>query len=620
MVWSPDTPPSPSTPEGVYTPIWQALFANIQVGDWVRFEGEFNDTNGAEKRDYEVVALDTVNLTMSLQNTEPEFTLADIYTMAAGSPGVTSISFLRTVRGRQDQANAAGDYFDGTAQGIPFAVEILNATPSRITLAESLPPLSGMTNTLGNLIRGIPFRNSDADYDLRRRASTGFTGQVLVSYQAQRTDLSLEGLIDIGDQQDIEDRLGLIHPDNPLALMADMVTRSGLTSGNRVFFALATDGPTLSDFQAALDTLETEEVYFVVPATQDRAIIDAFWSHVESQSLPENKHERVLIASTPIKVQDLVAPAADNDPIPTGDIGAGTPDVLELTPGSATLALIKPGMLVSVLASADVNAAVVDTQRVKDVNSSTGDVTMLDVFDADATGNGVYFKVETFPRTKQQQAEYWRDEAASFNSERVSLLRPGEVQITYTDKTGSRPRDLDVRVPTHYAAAAFAGLCSSLPPQNPLTNVPLPGINRLFQSNNYFTPDQLDTIAEGGSNILIQSTRNAAVTSRHQLTTNMASLEERELSIRKAIDYAAKFFRGSFRPYIGNHNITRELLTQLRGIAESIIRGLVDERVMLDGSRLERLYQDPDQLDSVIVEVSLQVPYPINRIIVKLFF
>jgi hypothetical protein len=149
--------------------------------------------------------------------------------------------------------------------------------------------------------------------------------------------------------------------------------------------------------------------------------------------------------------------------------------------------------------------------------------------------------------------------------------------------------------------------------------VPIPGINRLYHSNTYFTPDMMNTIAEGGNCLLVQDTINAAPYSRHQLTTDMTSLITREFSIIKNVDFVSKYIRRSLKPYIGNKNITEEYLTQLRGICESIIRGLVAGENLLQGTTLEELSQNPDEPDSVIVKIGLKVPYPANKIYVTLY-
>lgn len=606
--------------DGKDTQAWQDALGVIEVGDWMRFTGDFGaGTN--EVRDYKIVAIDLADSEVQLQNSDLGGTGTFTLDSGAGSwPDVDTIEFLRPVKGRQDATDRSGDYVVGTAQGVPFAIEILSVQPGVIELAEDLPALSTSVNTPFQIIRGIPFRNNDVSYDLTRRITDGFSGDILASYQAERSDLALEGLIDIGDQKDIENKLGVIHPDNPIALMADMVTRSGLSTSNKVFFARAVSSDTLSGYQEALDDLETEDVYYLVPASQDKAVIDVFKAHVAAQSQPENKHERVLLASTAIATFDTIIPSSDNVAVPQGTITALNPDRISTSsPSDIDWGSVKPGMVVKVLASQDVDATVVEERRISEVNAASGYATVLSDFSTDLVGT-VWFKIDTFPRTRLQQAEEWRDEAKAYGDKRLMLIRPDEVEITYTDKTGVRPRDLDIRVPSYYACAVFAGLASSLPPQQPMTNMPVPGINELFHSNGYFTPDQLNTIAEGGNNILIQPTRNASPQSRHQQTTDVSTIETREFSIVRIVDFVSKFFRNSLRPYIGKHNITSELLTQLRGTCEAILRTLVDDSVLRQGSRLMALFQDPDQPDSIIVEVSLNVPYPVNRIVVRLFF
>lgn len=616
-VWfTPGDPGNPSILTGINLPLWRKVFEATQIGDWVRFTGDFG-SGTVELRDYKIVDMDAADYEIRLQNSD--FGGSGTFTLDLGAvswPDITSIQFLRVARGRQDQANAAGDFLTGVAQNVPFQIEILKAIPGYIELAEELPPLSGIVNTVCSLERGIPFRNAEASYDLRRRIASGFSGDVLVSYTAQRLDLPLDGLIDIGDQSDIESKLGTIHPNNPLALMADIAARSGLTSGGRVFFALATTGDTLADYNAALETLKIDETYYIVPATQDPAILSAFKSHVLAQSEPEQKHERFLIASTALPISDLIVPPVTTDPIPTGTISGGIPARLTLTANDANLGRMQPGMVVKILASGAIDAAIVETHRIRDVNLGAGYATMLDDFTSTGT---VYFRVDTYPRTKLQQAEAWRDEAKAYASKRCMLVRPAECEITYTDKTGPTPVDLDIRVPAYYACAAVAGQSAMLPASQPMTNAPIPGINKVFYSSEYFTPDQLNTIAEGGNCILFQPTRNVSPTIRHQLTTDPTSLETQEFSITKAVDFSAYYFRNSLRQFIGKHNITREVLTQLRGVSEGILKSLIGGGIMLPGTRLEALYQDPDQLDSVVVEVGLVVPYPLNRITVKLY-
>jgi hypothetical protein len=620
-VWfSPGDPGDPADLTGRNLVLWRTALQTAQVGDWVRFAGDFGGGTAAI-RDFKILAIDTTDWEIQLQN--PDLTGTGVFTLdkLAGTwPDITSIKFLRVARGRQDQANAAGDYLTGSAQGVPFNIEILKATPGYVELAAVIPTLSAVTNTSSQLMRGIPFRGAEASYDIVRRITEGFSGAVQVSYKATRTDLGLGGLIDIASQAEIKEKLGVIHPDNPIALMADMVTRSGLTSGSTVFYAMVTDDDTLASHQAAIDALTMYDVHKLVPATDDPEIIDLYIGHVLVQSQPENKHERTLYCSPRLPFYDQIIPADDVTPIPQGTVSGtyhdriGTTDPLAIDWGA-----VRPGMVVKILASNAVGAAVTEEHRIREVNSALGYAVMLDEFSTALHGASVYFRIDTAIRGKSQLAEYMRDEAKSIGESRVRIVRPDEGQISYTDETETRPTDKTITVPGYFLAAAVAGKKATLKPQLPMTNVPIPGIARLSHSNDYFTPDQLNTIAEGGNALLIQSNRNAAPYLRHQLTSDMSAIETQEWSLGDAIDYAAAYLREILRPYIGKHVINSELLTQLRGICEAALRALKDDGVILPESSLDSLMQDPDRPDGIIIEISCQVPYPCNKITVKLY-
>ena len=586
---------------------WNALVAASKLGDFLRVSG---DGTAAANGDFKIIARNTTSNTLTVVR------LGQTATGVAVATGGGSAAFnlLRVLRGRSDETNAAGDFVAMTIGGVLTEFEVEYATPKTVNVTSTISGLTGATTV--NARRGLPFRGSLASYDLVKRLTSGFHGNVLVSYEAARTDLSLNGLIVIGGEEDILANIGTIHPSNPLALMCDMVTRSGLTDGRRVFYALATDDNTLASYQAALNTLESEDVYYVVPATQDKAVISLFKTHVDSQSQPENKHERVLFASTGITSFEQVIPATGSTWPSDGQVNSGNNAIF--SSASIDWTLVSAGDVIKVLASAAADAAVVEERRILSVDVGNDRATCLEEFTT-TPAVSQYFRIDSFPLTKAEQAEDWRDYANSLGDQRVLLVRPDKVQITYTDTTGPVRQDKQIVVPSYYLAATFAGQCSSLPPQQPMTNMPVSGIDRLFNSNAYFTPDQLNTIAEGGNCLFVQDTRTSAPYSRHQLTTNMESLLTRELSIVKNVDFAAKFIRRSLRKYVGNKNITTEYLTQLRGIAESLVRALVNAESMLRDSKLEALYQDADQPDSVIVKIALQVPYPANKIFVTLF-
>lgn len=623
VVFAPAVPGTDEENTGRDTPKWINLFSKVVVGDWLRFTGNMGGGSPVV-RDFKITAIDTVNRSVTLHNPDAAGTGIPAYVLQTGTPDVTEIVALKVMRGADDELSAAGDFITGAALSIPFNVEVRNARPGFIELVDSFPDASPSVDTAITVRRGVPFRGATCLYDLVKRISSDYTANVLVSYQAARQDLPLNGLMEIYDQRSIEEQIGMIHPDNPLALMADMVTRSGLTDGNRAFYALATNDNTLEAYEEALDVLVSNEVYFLVPATQDLAALSIFKSHVEVQSQPKNKHERVVLASTPLITFSRQIPLLDDDPMPLGTVDLLNRKVF--TSAVADWTMVNPGDVLKIMSSSDQGTAIkLAEYRIHSVSVETQSCTVLNTISSDYYDAPQYFRIDTFPFTRADQAEDWRDYALSMKPMeadqpgRVMIVRPDVMELTYTDKTGAFARDRDIIVPMYYGCAVYAGMASALPPQQPMTNVPIPGINRLLHSNFYFKPDQLNTIAEGGNNIFVQTTRYSLPYSRHQLMCNMQSILTREFSIVKLVDFCAKYIRNSLRPYVGNHNITDEFLTQLRGITESIIRALVQSGVLLQGTTLDSLYQDPDEPDAVIIEISLRVPYPCNKIHVKLY-
>jgi hypothetical protein len=99
----------------------------------------------------------------------------------------------------------------------------------------------------------------------------------------------------------------------------------------------------------------------------------------------------------------------------------------------------------------------------------------------------------------------------------------------------------------------------------------------------------------------------------------MLSTITREWSITKIVDYTAKFVRNSLQPFIGNRNITREYITQVRGSCEAILNALKRANILMANSRVLSVRQNPDEPDSLLIEILLDPPYPANRIYVTLY-
>lgn len=219
----------------------------------------------------------------------------------------------------------------------------------------------------------------------------------------------------------------------------------------------------------------------------------------------------------------------------------------------------------------------------------------------------VYYRVETPVITnKYILARFYRDISKGYADRRMSHIFAPAIGIS-DDNSTITP------VPGYYFACAYAGSTQSDAPQRGFTNKSFPGFARVFYTNDYFTEAQMDIIAEGGTTIVTQYNTKAPLQVRHQLTTDMTSIETREYSVTKNVDHMAKTARASFRPYIGRFLINSETLGILYKLGAALVERWKNRGQLLSGS-VDQFQVDPTQADRVIACFKLKVPIPLNFI------
>lgn len=100
---------------------------------------------------------------------------------------------------------------------------------------------------------------------------------------------------------------------------------------------------------------------------------------------------------------------------------------------------------------------------------------------------------------------------------------------------------------------------------------------------------------------------------RHQLSTDMSSAENREISILACKDYASKTIRNVCETYIGPYNITADTISRIRGSVSSKLADLQSEGYILEGELIS-LEQDVNNPDCLLISLRIKVPYPCNYI------
>ena len=154
-------------------------------------------------------------------------------------------------------------------------------------------------------------------------------------------------------------------------------------------------------------------------------------------------------------------------------------------------------------------------------------------------------------------------------------------------------------------------------PAQPFTNFPMVAFTAPIGSSDLFTEPQMATAASGGVYWVIQDVEGGALTSRHQLTTDVTGLKTRELSIVKSVDYVAKIVRNQIKSMIGKNNITPGLIDTISISIQSALYATIG--VAVASASLTKIGVSSESKDTVACEVAVVPFYPANVIKITIF-
>jgi hypothetical protein len=460
------------------------------------------------------------------------------------------------------------------------------------------------------------------------------TGSLIIAYNALRLDVSPAasnpGLLNVDDTDDLETALSPINTDNPLALMlyfmlinAPGVTVTGI--GVDGVDSSNPDGTPLA-YSKALAFLESEEVYALAPASQDPIVHQLFVAHVDDQSDPDAKGERIVFINPEMPGEGLPELAL------SGTDGDSTAVTNEFDTKVASIAAdvlaagVDPVGTIPVTEGLYLDIASDDLKY--NISSISGTKVTIRVSFAPGENDDSFYSTDNLPDDLisetfsinvrgtdlvdsngdpdyQEISEVYQGLGASYSNRRVIMVAPETV--------GAVIDSVEQRIPGYYLCSAIAGMVGQQPPQQGFTNYPIAGFTRPFGSNDVFTQRQMNIGAAGGTYWVTQEVAGGALTARHQLTTDLTSIETRELSITKVVDFTAKFMRAGLRNFIGKFNITQPFLDTLSTVVQGQLSFLSESGVLVGGD-LNNIIQDSDAPDTVLIDVTLDVPYPCNYI------
>lgn len=458
------------------------------------------------------------------------------------------------------------------------------------------------------------------------------TASVFVSYRALRVDVSAAAtgatLLEVSSLDDIETKLGAVSVENPLALAASFAILNSPTYPIKVLGVSDTSASkpngTLEAYVEALEFLEGYDVYAIVVLTQDPTVHSLLQAHVDALSLPANKSERIGLFNQQMPVYakaTVVASGVDGNT----DASFTSSALAEFSASvDFTAAGVQAGDLLVVSAissSADspdaVNGTIGPLYGINILAVKPGDdfVLQLDGTQAGVSGDwdslvDVSFTVYRAGVAISQpadQAEQIAKVGEGIADRRMFHIWPDEATA---DVGGS-----EQIIPGFHVASAWGGKVSAVAPAQGLTNTTVVGFTGLRHSNGYFSRAQLDRMAGGGTFIAVQDSPASPIRCRHQLSTDVTTVQKREMSITKVVDYVSKIYRTALSSHVGKFNITQSYLDALTMIIHGLNRSVIESGVVRD-AKLVELAVDDLQPDKINVKVAVLVLYPANYIVV----
>lgn len=483
---------------------------------------------------------------------------------------------------------------------------------------------------LRNVSTGIPYAINETNVG------------VYIEYKALRKDVtsaaSDPGLLSFGSVTELEASIGPISTENPLALGAYlcMLNSPGITISCLGVDESTDAAPlgTVDSYLRALEFIESKEVYSIAPMTDDPYIQQLVSTHVQSLSQPSERGERIALLwkPTPTREVDTSIQGGSGEGTQTGINGQlrtesnHSSDII--TAGISDLSSIDvddDGLYVEVTLVA-LGATAVRNYSVSAVDGLT--LTLRTSFSSGQNDDGFYSETALSGTASYSSISYVlrirgdkllitgttlpdttkitqtaASQASGFSNRRVFLLFGDSVDVSLDG--------VSTNVPGYYIAAGLAGMIGSQNPQQPFTNLVMTGYSRVYGTDDTYSENQMDVIADGGRYLL--KNLGGGIAARHQRSTSNLTIESRELSITKAIDFLAKGLREINRVFIGKFVITPGFLDQLTMANEGYLRSVTQQGVVRTAA-LKSLLQSEAAPDTVLIEVEVQPAYPCNKI------
>ena len=439
---------------------------------------------------------------------------------------------------------------------------------------------------------------------------------VYLSYRALRQDIANDFLT-ITSQSNAEAKIGSVNINNPMSVAASLIASAVSDMSYRIL-PIETDDA--NGYRQALDILSTnEDIYVIVPLTNDKDVVSAYASHCTTLSEPEKSKWRIMYASQEMPSTKVMVEINDgqlvegstNDECYIKDTANGmfvtnnarATDFVDVYNASNSYQYSL--QIIEVL-----NESVVTCSTTKWMRTSEGYSELEEQVTVDSQ-QAVKYEVVRVLDT-QGVADAISGIAESFKNKRLRLVYPDTIMLNINS--------VSEMVPSYYLCVTLGAMRAGYPPHQGFSTIGLSGISRVLRANNMFSDDQLADMAGNGVFWVVQDTPEELPYVLYQTTTDNTQLETAEDSCVAVVDYASRYLKINLKNVLGRYNVNTISVNYVKTVINSVLDDMTSTSYQYIGPILTgaELLSVETEGDKIKPTVHIEIPYPVNGVDVTL--
>ena len=196
-----------------------------------------------------------------------------------------------------------------------------------------------------------------------------------------------------------------------------------------------------------------------------------------------------------------------------------------------------------------------------------------------------------------------REYGEGINHERIVLVSPVEY-YTLNDVYGE-----NVKIGGQYAAAALAGLLSSMRVQDTATRDPISGISVVGKQQKGLMN------SDAGSGLCVLENKGGVVQVRHAITTARGNVNAQEINVVRAKDFIIKSLKETLDPTVIGRLLEPNLDMVAQATASKVLDNMLNNDVLIDYS-VPEVQVDPTNPTRLLMNFTYIPNYGVNEILI----